>query len=86
MLDIVFVLTFVFNQESYSNTSTLSLEESWRKSVEPASIFSFTPCVVLVYIIVFNSALFDIRLAHHLFTPLSVIYNWYQSLELWISI
>ena len=28
MLDIVFVLTLVFKQESYNSTSTLSLEES----------------------------------------------------------
>jgi len=28
MLDIVFILTLVLNQESYSSTSTLSLEES----------------------------------------------------------
>jgi len=28
MLDVMFVLTLVFNQESYSSTSTLSLEES----------------------------------------------------------
>jgi len=28
MLDIVFVLTLVFNQESYSCTSTLNPEES----------------------------------------------------------
>jgi len=28
MLDIVFVLTLVLNQESYSGTSTLSLEKS----------------------------------------------------------
>ena len=64
MLDIVFVLTLVYNQESYSSTSTLSLEESWGESTEyftenSASLFDYTLCVsviVLVCIISFNSA------------------------------
>ena len=54
LLGIVCVLTYVFNQESYSGTSTLNLEESRGESPEPftknlASLFSYTLCV-LVYI------------------------------------
>ena len=75
MLDIGYVLTLVFNQERYSSTSTLNLEESLGESPGPftensASLFDYTLCVVLVYKLLFNSTLFDIRLASHLFTPL----------------
>ena len=69
MLDIICVLTFIFNQESYWSTSTLSLEESLGEVLEPftensTSLFGYTLCGS---VIVFNSALFGIWLAHHLF-------------------
>jgi len=75
---ILFVLTLVFNQERYSSTSTLNLEESWGDSPEPftgnsASLFDYILCVckiVLVCIISLILHLFSIWLARHLFTPL----------------
>ena len=92
------VLTFVFNQESYSSASTLSLEESWGESSEPFtgnsfSLFSYTLCDSLVCIISFHSTLFDIRLAHHLFTPsrwftisIRAWYSWFGSNNLELKI
>jgi len=63
MLDIV--LKLVFNQDSYSSTSNLSLEESRGESQElftenSASLFGYMWCVVLVCKIVLFSHLFGI--------------------------
>ena len=71
ILDIVYIFILVFNQESYWSTSTLSLEESRGEVLEPFTGIRLHSWLNVVCLhLVFNSALFVIRLALHLFTPL----------------
>jgi len=76
MLDIICVLILAFNQESYRSTSTHNLEESWGKVLEPFTGNSDSILIIhCVLVKSFNSVLFVIRLALHLFTPSKYIFQ-----------